>query len=342
MPRPGLDPAMMRFLLDLPKERRDSLLKLSDEELAELGPEELERALKTNENYLAVKKAGKDVEIVLSEEQFNAAVAQKRAESGNYLTLEEAANLVNIQLGHGSPKPFNVIQPSEKRPFEKVMEDLMLQQMEKMLTPPGAGGDKPKTDGIIVKDIMAAQAGGVEAIYVPGVGTVRLNPPPKEGGVGTEIMKQFEDWFSKKIPSLLEPPPGGGLGGLTPLELASQSPEMVRVFLEDKRMTAKDALELEGAKSRNATIKAFSDVVGAIMKPGGLDAFKGAVNWVKAQQNGTEESPAAGAQAPPEVDKFPPFECANPKCKHIQNIQRGMTEYVCDQCGETNEDLVFD
>jgi len=337
LPRPGLDPQMMRFLMDLPQEKRNSLLNLSDEELAQMGPEELEDVLKRKEHYIEVKKADREVQAMLSEEQFAEAV-QEKMEQYPGMSQEDAETLVLKATGRLG-KPFHVIQRPPENTFTKMLEQAAARRMEELLFgkpkdgSPADTGAKQAPD--LEKNLKLAQEMGVDSIVLPGGGIFKIG---KGDSVGSELVDQMKDYIKERLPTLFNPPNGGALGNLSPEQLAMQRPEILKIFMDDKAKMA----EIDAAKaaidSRNATIKSVADTLGLVFRPGGAAALKEVFSFFKVQNEGDpENTPSPVGPASPEIDdKFPPLECANEKCKHVQFVQRGTQKYVCENCGEEN------
>jgi len=301
-----------------------------------MNPEELEDVLKRKEHYLEVKKADREVQAMLSEEQFAAAVQEKMDQYPG-MSQEDAETLVLKATGRLG-KPFHVIQQPQQNTFSKMLEQAAANRMEELLfgkPKDGNTGDPAARQGAdLERNLKLAQQMGVDSIVLPGGGVFKIG---KADPAGSEIVEQMMDYVKKKLPTLFEPQPGGVLGNLSPEQLAMQNPEILKIFMDDK---AKGA-ELEAAKasieSRNATIKAVADTLGLVFRPGGVDALKGVFNFMRAQGNVGPDTQEPNGAATPEIDdKFPPMECANQECKHVQFVQRGTPKYICEKCGAEN------
>jgi len=286
---------------------------------------------------------------MLSEEQFAAAVAQKRADSGNTITLEEAETLVNKQLGRLSPKAVQVIQPPAptQNSLTKKVDEVLANRLEQLLFPTpkdGAEGRGPLQD--VAKTIQLAAERGANSLQLLDGTVLHFGPQDKGDSFGEIASKRALQWGQEKLERILEGGVGGAGGTLDVNSVAGMSPELLKVLLDNDARTAELNATINMQKDRNATLKSWADLAGALFRPGGLEVAKGFINMMRnPNPNGTEGPPPEGfpvdeAPSPSqEIDKFPPVECAN--CKHIQRISRGMPEYVCDACGQTNNDIEY-
>jgi len=308
----------------------------------------LDNALKLKEKYVQVKQAGREVDAMLSEDQMNYAIQQKMAELPG-ITRDEAEILILKATGRLG-KPIQVIQPPAppaQTDLSKKIDDVISNRLEQLLFPTPKDGNETKGSAQnMAQTIQAAQERGVNSLQLLDGTVLHFGKENKGDSFGEIASQRAMKWGQDKLEQILEGGSGSGSGKIDPNAVAGMNPEVLKILFENEARHAEIEATVEVQKTRYASIKSLSDLAGSVFKPGGLNTLQGIFNMLRTQgqeaANGdpTGEAPTPN-QAPPEQDKFPPVECANPACKHVQRIQRGMTEYVCEKCGETNEDIEF-
>ena len=300
------------------QDRKKDLLNLSDEDLASLGPEELERVRKSKENLREIKRTDREVREMVNQEMMEARIQEYIEVKG--LSYEQAELLVKQELGLlAAPHlgPLNV-QPKED-PITEALRDLAKERIRMLFPPPpGSGAGAPpaaaaKSD--IAEILKAAREHGVNSLYLPDGTLLQIN---RGDTLGDQLINETADWVRGKLPDLF-----GGGEGKPPNELmSSQNPEIVKLGLEyrakDEERKAAEIL----AKAKTETAKEFAAAIGAALSPEGYEKVKGLLGGIRA---GTREG---GARAPHRLG------CR--ECGTFQEVEVGAPSFTCKKCGEEN------
>jgi len=308
----------------LPGGKKENLLRLSDEELAQLTPEELEQVKTAQQNLLAIKKANKEVREMENEEQWKAVVEQY-AKEHNFTIEEAAAHLQKEMSGDKLTSFFNMMrlfkpETSKDNPMVAAIEKAVAERFTNILDiafpTPKAPGDQPRTSSgnqpnPIVAAINQAKDAGVQSIFLPDGTQLFLqgqNSDTLTAKIETTVTEHVKKVIGDSLPAILNPgrnrDGGGGDNTLALLDpelanLKGVSPELLKVYYDHKAR----ALERQAADARSqgrdeAVVAGFS-LLGALFSKEGFETARKTImeakEKAKALKTSPEEKPKAEA-----------------------------------------------
>lgn len=293
-----------------------------------MKPEELEQVKKAKENLLEIMKADREVQAMLSEEQFEALISKKMEETD--LTREDAELLVKRDQGLlGRSRP--VFSPPAEDPITKAVKELVAERIKDVLAPgKGDVGDNKGKGPDLAQTLKMAKEQNVGSFMLPDGTFLNLNP---KDPFGEELIKDTLNWGREKLQAMLK---GGGGGGDTDLSTV-QSPEMLKIILDDRAKTAEIEATKTIAQSKNDALAALAMLGATLISPEGYAKVKGMVDLALGKvKQGQGETPAETAETPAD-DKFARLPCLNPECKHVNIVQIGTRKHTCTECGAEQE-----
>ena len=277
--------------MNLPNREREkkNLVNLSDEELAQLSPEELEEVKKAKANLLSIKKTDKEVDAMASQEEFQKAV-QQVAEEHN-LTMDEAEVIVKKKMGMGSGTTSDLAMLAQ---FFQPKENPMVDAINKAIAdriggalfperPPGGGDGNPPGGGQpnnITAAITHAKEAGVQSIYLPDGTQVMLQAKAEDGSIAKSIEDKIRGYLdsviTQRLPNVFSPPADNkGTGAALPSGILD--PQLARLFYEDKWKDRDREAEDARSKARDEVIGSIAASIGAGLSPEGFEKIKGMI-----------------------------------------------------------------
>jgi Zn finger protein HypA/HybF involved in hydrogenase expression len=314
------------------------LANLSDEELAQLSPEELEQAKQVGANLLAIKKTNREVENMLNQEKWAAAVQQFANEHG--ISAQEAEDILKKRAGINTPTDmaaiFAAMKP-EPNPIEKAISEAIASRISNIApllfgnppaNPPGGGSPH----AALTEALQQAKAFGAQAIYLPDGTMVKL-AGDKDGnqdtilqGATTQIQKYVEDILNQRLPSIFNPqPPGMGMPQLG----NNPNPEVARLVFEDKWKEEDRRAADARATGRDSVLRDIAAVVGAAFSPEGFAKVQ------KLLKEGPTGAIGAGKKAETKTEgKMLKMTCW--QCMRVFPYEEGQ-DPVCPYCGQAQK-----
>ena len=230
------------------REEKKSLANLSDAELAELSPEELEKYKRARENLLGIKKADREVRQMENQEQWGKQVQELAEKHG--ISVDEAEMLLKRRMGVERPSDFvammQMMQPKVspiEQAIARAVEARADQIVAGMLPGQAAGGAGQSGQGSsgqpnpIVGLLQEVKAAGVQSLYLPDGTVFNLTEGKKgEGGIGDMVTKRVTSYvdslIEQNLPRLL--PSDNKTGAGIDLGQLGGDPALLRLWYEDK------------------------------------------------------------------------------------------------------------
>ncbi len=344
----------------MPNREKKNLVNLSDEELAQLSPEELEEVKKAKANLLSIKKTDKEVDAMASQEKWEATV-QQYAQEHNF-SIEEAAEHLKKEMGLGKLSELTAMsqffQPKEN-PMVDAINKAIADRIGQALfpeRPPGGGPSNPPGGGqlnSITAAIANAKEAGVGSIYLPDGTQIMLQAKNEDSSSVTKSIEQkvrdyLDGVVSERLPNMFNPPSNTGTN-LPP----GIDPGLARLVYEDKWKGEDRTAAGIRDKARDEVIASIAAAFGAALSPEGFEKIKqqikqGGAAGASTKGKGEEKSKAPMVKAacwkcrkPFRYD--PGEEAICPYCRANQNVQcpsceaiftpTNATAITCPKCG---------
>ncbi|MBA7608581.1 hypothetical protein ES703_15759 [subsurface metagenome] len=343
----------------LPNNEKKSLANLSDTELAELSPEELEQAKKAKENLLGIKKADMEVRQMENQEQWSNQVQALVEKHG--ISVDEAELLLKRRMGLEKPPDFSawmqLMQPKVS-PIETAIATAIGARAEQIVGnmfpssatggPNVTGQGTPPQENPIVGLLEKAKAAGVQSLYLPDGTLFNLGEPKKESDIGERVRNQVTTWvdgmIQERLPQLL---PGAPVNGKPAPDLTnlSSNPEILRLYFEDRWKAEDRAADDIRDASKITAFTEIAAAVGAAFSPEGYEKLKkllkeGPSGRGAASQEGKGQNQSQSKQGEKAkllratcrrcMRVFPYEEGEEPVCPYCSTYQK----VECPSCGE--------
>jgi len=345
------------------KEKKN-LVNLSDEELAQLSPEELEKVKQAKANLLSIKKTDKEVDAMASQEEWDAAV-QQYAQEHNF-SPQEAAEHLKKEMGGGKLGEMmswaKLFQPTE-HPLVKAVNEAVAQRVAAGQPLFGAavasggqgnppGGEQPNN---ITAAITHAKEAGVESIYLPDGTMVNLQAKAEDSTVKNieqKIREYVNGVINQGLPNMFNPRGNNNNTGAA-LPPGIVDPGLARLFYEDKWKDRDREAEDARSTARDEVIGSIAASIGAALSPEGFEKIKQQIKQGRAagalSQGKPGEKPAGRMIRAVCWKCGKPFrydegeEAVCPYCQANQKVQcprcetiftpTNATEITCPKCG---------
>lgn len=325
------------------REGKKNLANLSDEDLANLSPEEMEEAKRARENLLAIKKVDKEVETMENQEKWQETVQAFAQEHG--LSIEEAERLLRERMNLSKPSDFTafmqfmqLMQPKQS-PIDEALSRAFAaraEQMANMMFPMPSGGTTEvnppggtQPNNPLADAIHQAKEAGAQSLYLPDGSMVKLG----EGADEPSALKKIEehvtnfvtDVVNSRLPSLFSPPSGGGTPSLVGGNI---SPELAKLVYEDKWKDEDRKAADVRAQEHDKTIQSIAATVGAMLSPEGYKKMQKLLQeGVKLPGQSEAETGTGETKAKPKTIRTTCW-----KCMRAFPYEEG-EEAVCPYCG---------
>lgn len=320
----------------LPEKKR-KLATLSDEELAELSPEELEEAKQVRANLLAIKQTSREVENMENQEKWTVAV-QQYAKDHN-LSIEEAELILKQKAGlGGNPTELGTILAAlkpEPSPIEEALSKAIASRVDSIAStlfpgPADAGGGSPQN--ALSEALKQAKASGAQSIYLPDGTMVKLtedkggNQDSILNNASAQIQKYVTEIIDQRMPGIFNPQITGApqIGNNT-------SPEVTKLVFEDKWKEQDRKAEDARAQRRDGALRDVAAMVGAAFSPEGFKKLQKLLSEGPAGVIGAEkkEGPETKTEA-----KLLKATCW--RCMRLYPYEEGQ-DPVCPYCGQAQK-----
>jgi DNA-directed RNA polymerase subunit RPC12/RpoP len=318
--------------------KKKSLAKLTDEELAQLSPEELEEARKVRENLLVIKQTTQEVESMENQKKWAAAV-QYFADTHD-VTVEEAEHILRQRAGLErkalDPSAFWATMGDKPNSIEKALSDAIAANLPTIAPilfghPPSDTGGKT-AQSALTDALQQAKAFGAQSIYLPDGSVVKL---AEDGGgnqdavvksATSQIQKYVEDIITQRLPTLFSPQNTG-----LPQIGKDVSPEYAKLVLEDKWHDEDRKVADLAAERRDLTVRNIAAALGAIFSPEGFAKMQSLL------KTGPLGEAGAGIQAGTETAKEAKMlKVTCWKCLKLFPYEEGQ-DPVCPYCGQAQK-----
>lgn len=321
--RNRVQPTEIRVTLPERAPEKKILANLSDEDLAEKSPEELEAIRRAKENLAAIKRTDREVDEMVQQEQFEERVSAYMQSKG--LSREQAELLARQEFGLVGPSqmpPVFMQQPED--PITKAVKEVLAERVKEIFaaaTAPRGGTDTGRRENAtdMAQAIKAAKEQGVSGIYMPDGTLIQLKSADT---FGDELVQQATDWIKGKMPDLLTPGTKTGEG-----LLSSQNPEIVKLGFEFMAKEEERKAAETVAKSRNETLQNMFLL--ALAAGGG--------EGVRERLQKLFEGIRGAREAPQQTDSEKTILAPCPKCPAETPVVPGQKVFTCQGCGTENE-----
>lgn len=340
-------------------QEKKTLANLSNEELAELSPEELEQAKRAKENLLGIKKVDREVKEMDNQEQWAAQVQATAQKHG--IGLDEAEVLLKHRMGIERPSDVSswmqFMQPKPsliEQAFSEAIAARMEQIIGAMFSPggnsPGAQA-QPSGENPVVGMLERAKAAGVQSLYMPDGTVLNLQGAKDNGeGIGATIERQVAQYVDGQIQQILPKVLNPGNNSGVDLQSLGGNAEIAKLYYEDKWKGEQRAADQATAQAKIDAAKEIAAGFGAAFSPGGLEnlrkLFKLGPSGAGAEQEGAGQSSQGQKVRTLRTTcwncmrAFPYEEGQAPVCPYCGRAQKAK----CQSCGEefkiTNRDHI--
>jgi len=316
-------------------DKKKNLAQLSDEELAELSPEELEDAKRARANLLAIKQTTKEVDNMVNQEKWAAAVQQFAQDHD--LSIDEAERTLKQRAGLGDkPSELGTIMDALKpkpSPIEEALSKAIASRAESIAamvfpTPlADAGGGSPQA--ALGDALKQAKASGAQALYLPDGTVVKLTAEdtnqqdPILKNASAQIQKYVTGIIDSRLPGIFNPPAGPVAN--------SDNPEVAKLVFEDKWKEEDRKAEDARALRRDIALRDIAAVIGTAVSPEGFKKLQKLLKEGPAGVIGTEKKGEAETKTEGKLLKATCW-----RCMRVYPYEEGQ-DPVCPYCGQAQK-----